>query len=155
MVCTRLLMHTMSEQDTQARRRRREHSPTLKRELIERSLQPGASVSGIALDSGINANLLFKWRRQHLRADARATAPAMSMPVLLPVTIELPKPQTAMASPPSASVPAARANTSIIEIEIGVARVRLRGSVDEHSLRMVLTALWSEPLKLPQRGHRI
>jgi transposase-like protein len=31
-------------------------STTLKRELIKRNLQPGASVSGIALDSGINAN---------------------------------------------------------------------------------------------------
>lgn len=65
-------MHTMSEQDTQGNRRRREHSAALKRELIERSLQPGASVSGIALDAGINANLLFKWRREHLRANGRA-----------------------------------------------------------------------------------
>ena len=144
MVCTRLLVHTMSEQDTQARRRRREHSPALKRELIERSLQPGASVSGIALDSGINANLLFKWRREHLRAGARGTATAISTPVLLPVTIESPTSQIAAApSPPPASAPAARANTGVIEIEIGGSRVRLRGSVDETSLRAVLTALHS------------
>jgi len=145
MVCTRLLVHTMSEQDTQARRRRREHSPALKRELIERSLQPGASVSGIALDSGINANLLFKWRREHLRAGARGTATAISTPVLLPVTIESPTPQIAAAPspPPPASAPAARANTGVIEIEIGGSRVRLRGSVDETSLRAVLTALHS------------
>jgi len=144
MVCTRLLVHTMSEQDTQARRRRREHSPALKRELIERSLQPGASVSGIALDSGINANLLFKWRRERLRAGARGTATAISTPVLLPVTIESPTPQIAAApSPPPASAPSARANTGVIEIEIGGSRVRLRGSVDETSLRAVLTALHS------------
>ena len=145
MVCTRLLVHTMSEQDTQARRRRREHSPALKRELIERSLQPGASVSGIALDSGINANLLFKWRREHLRVGARGTATAISTPVLLPVTIESPTPQIAAAPspPPPASAPAARANTGVIEIEIGGSRVRLRGSVDETSLRAVLTALHS------------
>ena len=145
MVCTRLLVHTMSEQDTQARRRRREHSPALKRELIERSLQPGASVSGIALDSGINANLLFKWRREHLRAGARGTATAISTPVLLPVTIESPTSQIAAAPspPPPASAPAARANTGVIEIEIGGSRVRLRGSVDETSLRAVLTALHS------------
>ena len=144
MVCTRLLVHTMSEQDTQARRRRREHSPALKRELIERSLQPGASVSGIALDSGINANLLFKWRRQHLRAGAFATATSMSAPILLPVTIESPTPQTVAAElPRPASAPAARANTSVIEIEIGGARVRLRGSVDEASLRTVFAALRS------------
>jgi transposase len=109
--------------------------------LIERSLQPGASVSGIALDSGINANLLFKWRRQHLRADARATAAAVSTPVLLPVTIEAPTPRAAAAG--STSLPTASANTSVIEIEIGGARVRLRGGVDEASLRTVLTALRS------------
>jgi len=41
-----------------------------KRDLVERCLQPGASVSGIALDSGINTNVLFRWRREHLRAAA-------------------------------------------------------------------------------------
>jgi transposase len=140
MVCTRPLVHTMSEQDTQARRRRRKHSPALKRELIERSLQPGASVSGIALDSGINANLLFKWRREHLRAGARAlvSAPPTAKPVLLPVTIESPKPEvTAAPTPP----PASRATTGSIEIDIGGARIRLRGAVDESSVRVVLQAL--------------
>jgi len=130
----------MSEQDTQAKRRRRDHSPALKRELIERSLQPGASVSGIALVSGINANLLFKWRREYLRANARAvdsTTPA-AKPVLLPVTIEAPMPSvTATPMPP----PTSRTNTSSIEIDIGGARVRLRGVVDEASVRVVLQAL--------------
>ena len=143
MVCTRLLVHTMSEQDTQARRRRREHSATLKRELIERSLQPGASVSGIALDSGINANLLFKWRRQHLRSQAPGTVAGTATPILLPVTIESPLPQSAAvaAAPPPASAP--RALAGVIEIETGGARVRLRGSVDEANLRTVLTTLRS------------
>jgi len=142
MVCTRLLVHTMSEQDTQAKRRRREHSLTLKRELIERSLQPGASVSGIALDSGINANLLFKWRREHLRSNGRAivSATPTAKPVLLPVTIESPMPQiTAAPTPPPP--PASRASTGSIEIDIGGARVRLRGAVDEASVRVVLHAL--------------
>ena len=76
---------------------------------------------------------------------ARGTATAISTPVLLPVTIESPTPQIAAAPspPPPASAPAARANTGVIEIEIGGSRVRLRGSVDETSLRAVLTALHS------------
>src|SRR5258706_15867572 len=117
----------MSEQDTRGKRRRRDHSPALKRELIERSLQPGASVSGIALDSGINANLLFKWRREHLRASGRAmvSATPTAKPVLLPVTIETPTPEvTAGPTPPP---PATRANvgsnTGSIEVDIGRARV--------------------------------
>lgn len=132
----------MSEQDTQAKRRRRDHSPALKRELIERSLQPGASVSGIALDSGINANLLFKWRREHLRANGRAIVSATPTvtPVLLPVTIESPMPEVT-AAPTLPPPPTSRASTGSIEIDIGGARVRLRGAVDEASVRVVLHAL--------------
>jgi transposase len=115
----------------------------LKRELIERSLQPGASVSGIALDSGINANLLFKWRREHLRADARAriSTVAAAAPVLLPVKIESPMPQVvaAPAAPPPA--PTSRGKVGSIEIDIGGARVTLRGAVDPSSVRAVLQAL--------------
>ena len=45
----------MSRQDTQAKPTRRRHAAAFKRELVERSLQPGASVSGIALENGVNA----------------------------------------------------------------------------------------------------
>jgi transposase len=134
-------VHTMSEQDKQAKRRRRDHSPELKRELIERSLQPGASVSGIALDGGINANLLFKWRREHLRAvQAAVPAAPAAAPVLLPVTIELPM-REATTAPKLPPPPASRASTGSIEIDIGGARIRLRGAVDEGSVRVVLLAL--------------
>ena len=138
-------MHIMDKLVTTGRISRRQHDEAFKRELVERSLQPGASVAAIAQDNGINANLLFKWRRERLRAGARGTATAISTPVLLPVTIESPTPQIAAAPspPPPASAPAARANTGVIEIEIGGSRVRLRGSVDETSLRAVLTALHS------------
>lgn len=64
---------------------RREHSLELKRELVARSLLPGASVSAIALDAGINANLLFAWRlAQH---NSSGQIPGPSAPVLLRVSI--------------------------------------------------------------------
>jgi len=133
----------MSEQDTRAKGRRREHSPTLKRELIERSLQPGASVSGIALDSGINANLLFKWRREHLRANGRAliSTAASAAPVLLPVKIESPMPQVVAAPAAPPAPPTSRGKVGSIEIDIGGARITLRGTVDPNSVRAVLQAL--------------
>jgi transposase len=126
----------MSERETRAKRRRREHSPALKRELIARSLQPGASVSAIALENGINANLLFKWRRMHLRAAecVAPLAPANSAAVLLPVTIQAPPTKVVAA-------PSPRQSTGVIEIDIGGSRVRLRGTVDEASVRCVLQAL--------------
>jgi transposase len=123
-------MHIMTTEVP--RRRRCEHSPTLKRELVARSLVPGASVAAIALEAGINANLLFTWRRAHLRA-MKATAPA-AQALLLPVEI-----QSAQV-PPVASPGRATADGAI-EVEFNGARVRLRGMPDEAALRCVLQAL--------------
>jgi transposase len=53
-----------------------------KRELIEASLRPGVSVAGLALEHGVNANLLRKWMRQYQRAGGVGTqvVPATSTP---------------------------------------------------------------------------
>jgi transposase len=131
-------MHTKNDRVTQGTRRRRDHSPELKRELVARSLIPGASVSAIALEAGINANLLFTWRRAHLKAESPSQQAAQSSPaVLMPVTLEAPTHAPLPAPPPAAP----RSNSGTIDIEIGGARVRLRGSVDEASVRNVLRAL--------------
>ena len=37
------------------------YDPEAKRELVEACLQPGISVAKVALEFGINANLLRKW----------------------------------------------------------------------------------------------
>ena len=143
MVCIKPLMHIMDKQVVRAPRRRREHSAEFKRELVARSLEPGVSVAAIAMGSGINANLLFGWRRRHLDSLAQAEPlPARSpTAVLLPVTIEAGPRETHCAPP--APAPATRVSSGTIEIEIGSARVRLRGPVDDASLRSVLTALRS------------
>lgn len=141
MVCIKPLMHIMDKPVVRTPRRRREHSAEFKRDLVARSLQPGVSVAAIAMEGGINANLLFGWRRKHLNSMAQAddAAPRQPAAVLLPVSIE-----TAPAQGPSTSLaPPMRPGGGAIEIEIGNARVRLRGSVDEVSLRTVLTALRS------------
>ena len=76
----------MADQDTPSKRRRRDHSPELKRELVRQCLLPGASVSSIAMAHGINANLVFKWRREHCAAEAADAGPAQaSAPLLLPI----------------------------------------------------------------------
>jgi transposase len=141
MVCIKLVMHIMDKQVVRAPRRRREHSAQFKRELIARSLEPGVSVAAIAMDSGINANLLFGWRRRHIDALAQAepAPPRSPTAVLLPVSIES-APREIDCAPPT---PPARSSSGTIEIEIGSARVRLRGPVDDASLRSVLTALRS------------
>ena len=40
---------------------KRVFAETYKQSLVERCLQPGMSVSRVALEHGINANLLRKW----------------------------------------------------------------------------------------------
>jgi transposase len=127
----------MPSQDTQAKPLRRRYAATFKRELVERSLQPGASVSGIALENGINANVLFRWRREQLRATPSVqherTEQALLLPVKLVATVT---PSRQEAATPHSPMPA-----GVIEIDIGAARVRLRGSVDEASVRCVLQTL--------------
>ena len=49
---------------TQPRRTRRTHSEAFKQSLIEACDEPGASVAGVALANGINANQLRRWMRE-------------------------------------------------------------------------------------------
>ena len=133
----------MDKRVTKSQDIRRRHSGALKRELVERSLVPGASVAAIALEAGVNANLLFNWRRLHLQAEV-PTAGATAAPVLLPVTVVAAADWAAaplMPTPPGTPPRVAPAGT--IEIDINGARVRLRGAVDEASIRTVLRALAS------------
>ncbi len=134
-------MHIMDGQRvTKPQDTRRRHTDAFKQALVDRSLVPGASVAAIAQDAGINANLLFNWRRLHLQSLALPVADAARGPVLLPVTVVEPAPAspTPPASPPA---PAARVSAGSIEISIRGTVVRIRGSVDEASLRTVLRAL--------------
>jgi len=78
-------MGTMKSESGQAQPVRRHHERAFKAKLIELSLQPAASVPAFALEHGINANMLFTWRRTWLR---QGMATAESEPVLLPVLIE-------------------------------------------------------------------
>jgi transposase len=143
------MVHTMKRvQDDRsiARKgvRRRSYEAAFKRHLVELSLVPGASVAKIALDHRLNANILFKWRRHHLRELARsAPAPGAG---LLPVTVTEPEPR-AREVPAQALGSASRGRTrpaaggGVIEIDLPLGRVRLTGAVDVAALRVVIEAL--------------
>ena len=136
-------MHIMdAQQVTKPRTNRRRHSDAYKQALVERCLVPGASVAAIAQESGINANLLFNWRRLHRQPLASAVAEDSRGPVLLPVTVVELAP-TCSAPPAPPPVPTGRAAVGSIEINIRGTVVRVRGPVDEASLRTVLRALAS------------
>src|ERR1700682_4207665 len=113
---------------------KRPNFPTeFKRQLVEQSLEPGASVALIARRNDINANLLFKWRRQYLKgAYGLATRlahtrpePGHERPVLWPVKIV---PETPALSPiwrRKATEPL----ENVCEVEFDHARLRIRGDV--------------------------
>lgn len=142
-------MHITEDHTNAAVRTRRQHSDEFKARMVKASLRPGASVSALALEHGLNANLLFAWRRAHLRSQARA-AEAPSGPPVLPVVFvadqhETLEPSAAPALFPAVPdvtrlTPAAPISSSGSHIDLRICGVdlRLHGRVDEHTLRLVL-----------------
>ena len=124
----------MNKRVTSGKDTRRKHSEALKQELVERSHEPGASVASIAQAHGINANLLFNWRRLRLRSEIPAVQDAAPL-TLLPVTVQM------QATPKTNKTIAQRPSGGVIEIDVGATRVRLRGAVHEASVRCVLRLL--------------
>ena len=70
-------------------RRRRSWTRDEKRQIVEESLEPGASIAEVARRHDLNANQLFAWRRQ---MGVRSSASDV-LTSILPVTIE-PEPST-------------------------------------------------------------
>ena len=111
---------------------RRQHDRAFKAELVERSLRPRASVSAIALGAGINANLLFKWRRDHVRAHGSLAPQAAT---LLPVCVLPQVDRTMQVRAVPAAGPVNRGSRpGVIDLEIAGAQLRLHGGVDEAML---------------------
>lgn len=121
------------------RQQRCQYDPAFKHSLVEQTLVPGASVARIAREHGINANQLFKWRRQFLLGKPALPAPRDSSPSaisLLPVTIATEE-QASVASP-SLAVPS---ESGQIEIMLAGGTVRIQGAVDTTMLQLVLSSL--------------
>jgi transposase-like protein len=67
-------------------RHRRNHSIEFKTDLVTMCRQPGVSLSAVALENGVNANLLRRWMKQ-FPVDAKL--PIVQTPAkLVPVQVE-------------------------------------------------------------------
>jgi transposase-like protein len=69
----------MSDVDTSGdeRRRNKRWPEAVKREIVAATSLPGASVSVVARQYGVNANQVFAWRRRFREADkAAASSPS-------------------------------------------------------------------------------
>lgn len=114
---------------SRSKQRRQLRTNAEKRRIVEEALQGGESVAAVARRHGINANLLFSWRKlyqQGLLEQCREPAAA----TLVPVQVAPVKPATRPE------------RTGVITIELpGEIRLRLEGRVDPETLADVLTVL--------------
>lgn len=122
---------------------RRRYPVAEKLRILQEICRPGASIAEVARAHGINANVVFGWRRLAQRGLLRAesTESALSAP-LLPVKVESPTllPTVKASSPPKVS-PSAR-ERGVIEIVFpGGIRIHLHGAVDAVLLKRVLKSL--------------
>jgi transposase len=119
--------------DRNGARRRRFWSSDEKRRMVAESFAPGASVSEVAQRYGVNANLLFTWRRQNARSAARGGAEPFE---LLPVRVS---DERAPAAPVEAS---ARVFVGRMEIVLAAGeRILVGADVDTAALARVVKAL--------------
>ena len=153
---------------TVSKRPRRSWSNDEKQKIIEEALLPGASVADIARRHGVNANLLFNWRRASRAAScvgadvtgfsepAQPDAmPTASDPGFIPIGVFASAPDSgpaliaggASVAKPSPS-PTARVRADVdkraglIEIDLtDGTRLRVDAFVNERALQNVLLAL--------------
>jgi transposase len=124
-----------SEVRTSNRKGRPNYPRAYKREVALAACQPNLSVAKVALAHGLNANMVFKWRREYRAGLLDGTEGCALVPVEIP-------PLQAVVSDAGDTRPAP-ADTEVdvdsrIEIELNGARVRVHGKVDPIQLRLVL-----------------
>lgn len=123
---------------------RRRYTTAEKRAIVEETRQRGASVASVAQQHGVNANLVFGWRRLHQQGLLEPDAAATAAP-LVPVRISTPTVVAAKAPPTAPKARQRRASSGgAIDIEFaGGIRVRVQGDVDRTTLARVIDVLSS------------
>ena len=135
------MVDTMKDQARGSTPGRRHHDRAFKNDLIAQSLVPGASVAAIAMRGGINANLLFKWRREHARSALVAPSASTLLPVCVIPDVEKPPRALPVAAGHAVAPGNSDLHAGVIEIEIPGAQLRVRVRVDAATLSGVLRAL--------------
>ena len=156
------------------KRSRRTWSLEDKQRIVEEAIRPGASVAEIARRHGLNANLVFAWRRMLQPTTAKATDPASCGPSACldtaPSTADAPEfvplgvftraaddgpglpaqaasvAITARTGRAAVARPAMDERPGVIEIDlVDGTRLRVDTFVTERALRRVLAALKAAP----------
>ena len=124
--------------ESKAKQRRRARSKQERRQIVEETLKPDASVSLVARAHDVNANQLFKWRKLYREGRLDLKPASNSANKLLPVKIcnsLQPASSTTACRPPKVRRP------GIIDIDLGHARVRIEGAADPDCIRAAVEGL--------------
>jgi transposase len=116
------------------RRVRRWRSVSEKRQIVQLTLEPGASVAEVARAHGVNANQVFKWRRAFERGELNEPCSAL-LPIAMASVSE-------PASDPAAEEHVATAAAGSIHIELpGIAMISVESGADSALVRQILESL--------------
>ncbi len=113
----------------------RNHPIELKQRLAEAACVPGVSVSKLALEHGLNVNMVFRWRRM-LRAGQLGIPHVGDTPVLFPVVVRGPGVEASLTGKPCERPEALPAG--VIRLHLAKGQVSIEGRVDPETLRMVV-----------------
>jgi len=101
-----------------------------RRQIVEETLKPGASVALVARTHGVNANQLFAWRRMYRDGQLESGTSASLLPV-----------QISDAIPTESRQKSKPIRRGVIDIDLGHARVRIEGTADLECVRAALQSL--------------
>jgi transposase len=125
--------------------KRRARSAKEKAAIVAEAFAPGASVSKIRRDHGLNRGLLFTWRRHVRRARpgpvANATSDEGRDPVFVPVEIEGPVGSPAGPIISDTPSPTTLVPAPMIEIVMPAGTVRVPTGIDATTLATVMTEM--------------
>ena len=116
-------------------RKRRYRGLEEKRRIVEETLTEGASVALVARTHGVNANLVFSWRKLY-QAGRLGSGEAK----LLPVKVSS-ESSPRLTTPLRESGGAPSSSRGTIHIQLRHARVSIEGSADPVMLRVLLECL--------------
>lgn len=124
----------MDDPGVLVRQVRKRRSAAEKRLIVEQASEPGASVARVARAHGLNANVVFNWRR--LYREGKFTAESAQAMKLLPLSIA--EHEVVEREPEEVIDP----SYGSIHIELsGEVRISVEGNADPAAIRAVLESL--------------
>ena len=109
--------------------RRRRYDEEEKLRLVKGAFSPGAKVAEFARAEGVDASLLYRWRRQYLGG-------TVARPSFAPLVVAAEAEPLVESAAPEAPEP------GIVEVELACgSRLRITGAADPAAIRAIMGAL--------------